>query len=136
MTAPPDNVDLLLTLSADERFLMTARAVTERVAFHVGRPEHETHEIAAAVESVVACIVAHAGTRGGPPEIAIRFNASAERLEIEIACDIEPDGGLEEALRSHQGGLDALSRPGDRVEFGRDGGREFCRLTRNFPDFT
>jgi hypothetical protein len=137
MTAPSDQISLRLTISGDERFVVTSVNVAERVAFHVGRPEKQAREIGAAVEAVIAQIVQQEDVRRQRPEISLEFTASAERMEVEIGYDGRPDSSLEESLqRKGSAGMDVMRRAFDRVEFHHADGRALCRLTRGFPDVT
>jgi hypothetical protein len=133
MATRSEPLSLTLTIPRDDRFIVTARGVAERVAEHAGRSADEAREISEAVNAVVAGIVEQVQDRRAGLDIAIRFEATDERLQIDIGYEGESRSQLEQALRRNGGrSLEQVNRAVDRVEFGYASGRDFCRLTRDF----
>jgi hypothetical protein len=133
--ADPTPVSLKLTIPGDTRFLVTVRGVTERVARYFGGSEDEASRLGEVVDTVIAAAIDQ-DSKDAAGEIDIRFAGRGSGLEIQIGFHSESAGGVERALRATGRTFDTMSRLVDRVEFGRSGGGDFCRLTRNFPEAT
>ncbi len=133
-----------LTVPTDRRFHETVRAFSVAVAVYLGYADGDAEAIGRIVEQVIEGVTEHAFA-GAPHE---RVHVSVERgsSEMEIRVQYrEPSGKGSGAGSSHVERWLLRPRDGDvplelmrrvmaRVEFGREDGTEFCRLTRPLPD--
>lgn len=108
-----------LSIPADARFIETVRDLAVRVAEYAGYGASEATEIARAVEGIAARAIHESDD--GP--VDVRFRREAGMLEVSLFYSRELAHNAAEPLRPSM----------DRVEFGRDGSRHFCRMTRELP---
>lgn len=134
-------LSLDLTIPGDERFVETVRALSARIAAHVGYAAADAAAIGGAVGQAVAGVVEYALERDPERSLEIRFATVADAIEISLRYH---DGGgdgrsrVERRLarrdaRDAEAPLDALRRVMPRVEFAREDDVEVCRLARPLP---
>lgn len=141
---PTTIVNLDLTVPADDRFRGTVHDLAVMVAEHVGFASEMAGGIGDAVDQVVEGVVRHAF--GGRPghSIGVRFRSNNAHLEIGISYADSPDtassmDALQRELTDSTPAPDSVSvmtlvrRVTERVEFGRDGDRYFCRFVCRLP---
>lgn len=130
---------LALTVPGDERYVETVHAVSLRVADYVGYGSAEVRAIADAVSQTVRGVVVHELGGDARKSVEIRFATGNDRMEIDVRYAVaarRSRAPLERWLSTRKGTgrpLEAIRRVMDRVEFGRDDGTTFCRLTRRLP---
>lgn len=141
---PTATVSLDLTVPGEDRFRGTVHDLAVMVAEHVGFGGETAGGIGDVVDEVVAGVVKHAF--GGRPghSIGVRFRTDNAHLEIGISYADSPGtvssiGTLERELTDGTAGSGGVSgmtlvrRVTDRVEFGRDGDRSFCKFVCRLP---
>ena len=133
-----------LTVPNDRRFHEMVRAFSVRVAAYLGYADGEAEAIGEIVERVIEGVTEH--TLAGAPYERVHVSVARGGSEMEIRVQYrEPSGkgsgagsGYVERwlLRQRDGDvpLELMRRVMARVEFGREAGTEFCRLTRPLPD--
>jgi hypothetical protein len=131
------SVSLAVTVSGDMRFVPIVRALAVRLAQHAGRRGPDAEGVGEAVERAVTGIIRHALDRGD--EIALDLAAGQGAVDIWIRFHGTAHGALERGLslpREGDSDLEHMRRAVDHVEFGRDGTRDYCRLTHHDADGT
>jgi hypothetical protein len=124
------SLSLTLFVSREPAFLGAAEALVARAGEHAGCSSEDARRLGQAVRHAVGGLMEQAPDPQSPSNIEVAVLANGRLLRVDIAC-IRPDGAtsVEEAFADH--GRDALVRTlVDRVEFGRDGDRQYCRLTQ------
>ena len=133
-----------LTVPTDWRFHEIVRAFSVRIAAYLGFAVGEAEAIGQIVEQVIEGVTEHAFA--GAPQERVHVSIARGRGEMEIRVQYrEPSGKGSGAgsghverwlLRQRDGNvpLELMRRVMARVEFGREEGTEFCRLTRPLPD--
>ena len=134
------DVQLDLSVPCDERFGELLRAVSRRMAAHIGYADADA--VAAAVMQATAGLLG----RDAPAEYAsldLTFAARGRDMEILLryrrrrrSGKSAPSDIRERLCGCGEGAapVDALRRVMAGVECGCEGGVEFCRLTRRLPD--
>ncbi len=133
-----------LTVPTDRRFFETVRVFSVRVAAYLGYADGDAEAIGQIVERVIEGVTEHAFA--GAPHEHVHVSVARGGSEMEIRVQYrEPSGKRSGAGSSHVERWLLKQRDGDvplelmrrvmaRVEFGREDGTEFCRLTRPLPD--
>ncbi len=133
-----------LTVPTDRRFHETVRVFSVRVAAYLGYADSDAEAIGQIVERVIEGVTEHAFA--GSPDEHVQVSVGRRGSEMEIRVRYrEPSGQGSGAgsghverclLRQRDGNvpLELMRRVMARVEFGREDGTEFCRLTRPLPD--
>ena len=133
-----------LTVPTDRRFHEMVRAFSVRVAAYLGYADGEAEAIGQIVERVIEGVTEHA-LAGGPHErVHVSVARGGSEMEIRVQYR-EPSGKgsgagsghVERWLLGQRDGdvpLERMRRVMARVEFGREDGTEFCRLTRPLPE--
>ena len=133
-----------LTVPTDRRFHEMVRAFSVGVALRLGYADGDAEAIGRIVEQVIEGVTGHAFA--GAPQDRVHVSVARGGNEMEIRVQYrEPSGKGSGAgsgqverwlLRQHDGAVpvELMRRVMARVEFGREDGTEFCRLTRPLPD--
>ena len=133
--APPrpagPGLSLTLYISRQTAFLGTAEALVARAGEHAGCASDDARRLGQAVRQALGGLIAHTLADGGHAEIEVAVKGNGRLLKVDVVCPGGAGGtvSVEEALTGR--GDDAVMRRlVDRVEFGRDGDRQYCRLTQ------
>ncbi len=125
------DLTLSLTLSGEEAFVDTVKALAARIGEFAGCPAGDAATLGQALGQAVHGI-AQAAPAGAPvPMVDIAFQSNGRLLSIDMSCEAGEAGDfpLEETLAA-SGDESAIRTLVDRVEFARAGSRQICRLTR------
>jgi hypothetical protein len=121
---------MVFTISTQPAFLEAAEALTERVGGYVGCPPDDARKLGQAVRCALGRAFAAENGQATPASFDVAYNGNGRLLRVDVCC-VSPSGGF--SLESRVTGEDEASTVRalvDRVEFGREGDRQFCRLTR------
>ncbi len=133
-----------LTVPTDRRFHEMVRAFSVRVATYLGYADGDAEAIGQIVERVIEGVTEH--VFAGAPHERVHVSVAKGGGEMEIRVQYREASGKGSGagsghverwlLRQRDGDvpLELMRRVMARVEFGREEGTEFCRLTRPLPD--
>lgn len=123
---------LSYTVSTHPALADAAEAVTVRMAEISGCSEADARGLGEAVGHALAGIAGAASEGGRPGELDLAFGANDRLVRVDLSCPVPAEAGgfsLEAALGAGAA-AEAMRVLVDRVEFGTDGARQYCRLTR------
>jgi hypothetical protein len=122
------DMTVVFTMSAQPAFLDTAEALTERVGGYVGCAPDEARQLGQAVRRALGRCFSAANGQTPPESFDVAYRGNGRVLRVDVSCVA---GGF--SLESRVTGSDegsVVRELVDRVEFGQEGDRQFCRLTR------
>ena len=133
---------LELTIPCDDRFRPVLSVLCERVLRYVGYSGTEAEEVAAAVVHATDGVLVHGASRTYKDlDVTVATSERDIQFCVRYLCGHgEPSGdapSLAHLLSEGTGDeapLDAIHRVMSRVEFGTDGGVEFCTLSKSLPE--
>ena len=123
---------LTLTVSREPAFLGAAEALIARVGEQAGCAPEDARRLGQAVRRALGGLIARSGSEPEGDQFDVAFTATSRVARVDVSSPGEPANGqpsLQDAL-SASGDVAAMGRLVDRVEFGREGDREYCRLTQ------
>lgn len=136
-------VRLELTVPCDTRFRPVLSSICERMAEYVGYPQLEATELAATIVHATDGVLDHEEA-AEYTSLDVTFATGQEEIEIRVRYRCEgregqpaKQPGIEHLLsrrRDAEAPLDIIQRVMRRVEFGRDGGVEYCTLSKRLPE--
>ncbi len=133
-----------LTVPTDRRFHEMVRVFSVRVVAYLGYADGDAEAIGQIVERLIEGVTEHAFA--GAPHERVHVSVATGGSELEIRVRYRQPSGkgsgagsghVERGLLRKRDGdvpLELMRRVMARVEFGREDGSEFCRLTRPLPD--
>lgn len=113
-----------VSLSAEPAFADTAGALAARAADYAGCAADDARRLGDAVRAVFTKVVTGEPYTG---VVEVNVHGTARLVRIEVWC---PGGAALVERMAANGGPDPVSALVDRVEFGTDGARGYCRLTQ------
>jgi hypothetical protein len=119
-------------LSGHPAFARTAGVLAARVGRYVGCGAEDAAHLGDAVGRVLGDAVARSSGNGNAPRFEVLFRGTDQAVKVLVSvAEGQPDTGFsfEDALVA-SGGDGSVRALVDRVEYGADGARSFCRLTR------
>lgn len=128
----PADFAFSFVLSGHPAFARTAGVLAARVGRHVGCAPDDAAHLGEAVGRVLGDAVARSAGNGHAPRFEVLFRGTDQMLKVLVSlADGQPRDGFsfEEALVA-SGADGSIRGLVDRVEYGADGARPFCRLTR------
>jgi hypothetical protein len=128
--APAADMTVVLTISSQPAFFEAAEALTERVGGYAGCPPEDARKLGMAVRRTLGRAFAAGEGQTPPASFDVVYIGNGRVLRVDVACVAAP-GGF--SLESSVTGTDQAATVRelvDRLEFGREGERQFCRLTR------
>lgn len=128
----PADFAFTFVLSGHPAFARAAGALAARVGRHVGCGPDDAAHLGDAVGRVLGDAVARSAGNGHAPRFEVLFRGTDQMLRVLVSLADDPPGNgfsFEETLVA-SGGDGPLRALVDRVEYGADGVRPFCRLTR------
>ena len=120
----PRDLAFSVSLSAEPAFAEAAGALAARAGDYAGCAADDARRLGDAVRAVFEQAAA-----GAPPAsiVDLTVHGTARVVQVEVRCC----GGADLAQRmGTDGGADPVSALVDRVEYGVDGPRCYCRLTQ------
>ena len=129
---PGAGLPLTCTLSTHEALVDAAQAVAARTAELAGCAADDADKLGAAMRTALEALISQVPAARRPCELEVAFSGTERVLRVELSCDTAAgdDGlALEQVLGEGEAGQ-RLRGLVDRVEFGREGPRQSCRLTR------
>ena len=136
-------VRLELKVPCDSRFRPVLSTICERMAEYVGYPHCDATELADTIVHATDGVLDHEEA-AEYTSLDVTFATGQEEIEIRVRylCEggVDPQAqqpGIERLLsrrRDAEAPLDIIQRVMRRVEFGREGGIEFCALSKPLPE--
>jgi hypothetical protein len=115
-------------MSREPAFLGAAEALIARVGEQAGCAPEDARRLGQAVRRALGGLISE--SEGDQFDVA--FTATSRVARVDVSSQGVPANGqpsLQDTL-STSGDAAAMGRLVDRVEFGREGDREYCRLTQ------
>lgn len=129
---PGAGLPLTCTLSTHEALVEVAQAVAARTAELAGCMVDDAEKLGTAIRTALEALISQVPAVRRPGELEVAFGGTERILRVDLSYDTAPgaDGIPFEQLLGEGEAGQKLRGLVDRVEFGRDGTRQSCRLTR------
>jgi hypothetical protein len=126
------DMSVIFTISPQPAFLDAAEALTERVGGYVGCPPDDARRLGLAVRRTLGRAFAAANGQA-PGSFDVAYRGNGRLLRVDVSCAAAPGGFSLESMVTGADEASTVRELVDRVEFGHDGERQFCRLTSRIP---
>ena len=126
-------LSLTLTMSCEPALIGAAEALVARMGEQAGCAADDARRLGQAVRRALGGLIGHPGPPPNPGQFEVAFVATSRVARVDLWCACTSADGTATTMhdRLAAGGDDETMRKlVDRVEFGRQGEREYCRLTQ------
>lgn len=124
---------LTLTMSCEPALIGAAEAFVARMGEQSGCAADDARRLGQAVRRALGGLIGQPGPKPTPGQFELAFLATPRVARVDLWCACTAANGTATTMHDRlaaSGDDEAMRKLVDRVEFGRQGEREYCRLTQ------